>query len=146
MFNDNIMLNEKPLELDALNEKFFMYVFKALLYTENRRILYYLLDVVNFYVTQKTNYQGHVICPDTILWILELISKYKHDKELALFVAKTVLRIVNNHQIAFDYQELAIIKAINQALDNLNGDEEEQLNSCSEKEFKTAKNNSQKRS
>ena len=56
MFNDNIMLNEKPLELDALNEKFFMYVFKALLYTENRRILYYLLDVVNFYVTQKTNY------------------------------------------------------------------------------------------
>ena len=31
MFNDE--LDERDLKLDALNEKFFMYVFKALLYT-----------------------------------------------------------------------------------------------------------------
>ena len=38
MFNDE--LDERELQLDELNEKFFMYVFKALLYTQNRRILY----------------------------------------------------------------------------------------------------------
>lgn len=38
MFNDQ--LDERDLVLDELNEKFFMYVFKALLYTKNRRILY----------------------------------------------------------------------------------------------------------
>ena len=38
MFNDE--LDERELVLDPLNEKFFMYVFKALLYTQNRRILY----------------------------------------------------------------------------------------------------------
>lgn len=38
MFNNE--LDERILQLDELNEKFFMYVFKALLYTQNRRILY----------------------------------------------------------------------------------------------------------
>ena len=38
MFNDE--LDEREMKLDELNEKFFMYVFKALLYTKNRRILY----------------------------------------------------------------------------------------------------------
>lgn len=38
MFNDELDVRE--LKLDELNEKFFMSVFKALLYTKNRRILY----------------------------------------------------------------------------------------------------------
>lgn len=32
--------------------------------------------------------------------------------------AKTILRVVDNHQIIFDYQEMAIIKKFNKALDN----------------------------
>ena len=52
MFNDE--LDERELELDHLNEKFFMSVFKALLYTKNRRILYQLLDVINFYIKHET--------------------------------------------------------------------------------------------
>ena len=55
MFNDE--LDERELKLDELNEKFFMYVFKALLYTQNRRILYQLIDVINFYIKHDTPYQ-----------------------------------------------------------------------------------------
>lgn len=33
-----------------------------------------------------------------------------------------MLKIVDNHQILFDYQEMAIIKKFNKALDNLNKD------------------------
>lgn len=58
MFNESIQFPQETLvpQLDELNEKFFMFVFKALLYTENRRILFQILDVINFYITQKTNY------------------------------------------------------------------------------------------
>ena len=52
MFNDE--LDERELNLDELNEKFFMYVFKALLYSKERRILYQLLDVINFYIKHET--------------------------------------------------------------------------------------------
>ena len=38
MFNDD--LDQREVVLDELNEKFFMFVFKALLFTKNRRILY----------------------------------------------------------------------------------------------------------
>ena len=41
---------------------------------------------------------------------------------MCLLVAKTVLKIVDNHQILFDYQEMAIIKKFNKALENLNKD------------------------
>ena len=54
MFNDN--LDEREVELDELNEKFFMFVFKALLFTRNRHILYQLLDVINFYIAHETPY------------------------------------------------------------------------------------------
>ena len=54
MFNDE--LDERELNLDELNEKFFMYVFMALLCSQNRRILYQLLDVVNFYIMHETPY------------------------------------------------------------------------------------------
>ncbi len=54
MFNDE--LDRRELQLDELNEKFFVSVFKALLYTKNRRILYQLLDVINFYIMHETPY------------------------------------------------------------------------------------------
>ena len=119
MFNDE--LDERELNLDELNEKFFMYVFKALLYTQNRRILYQLIDVINFYIKHDTPYQKDVINPSTILWMLKIIDTHKEDADLCLLAAKTVLKVVNNHQIVFDYQEMAIIKKFNKALDNIGG-------------------------
>jgi hypothetical protein len=62
--------DERPIVLDALNEKFFMFVFQALLYSKNRRILYLLLDVINFYIKHATEYQDKVINAATILWML----------------------------------------------------------------------------
>lgn len=49
--------DERDVTLDALNEKFFMFVFQALLYSKNHRILYLLLDVINFYIKHATQYQ-----------------------------------------------------------------------------------------
>lgn len=95
MFNDE--LDERELVLDELNEKFFMYVFKALLYSKNRRILYQLLDVINFYIKHDTPYQKDVINPNTILWMLQIIDTHKEDSDLCLLAAKTVLKVVNNH-------------------------------------------------
>jgi hypothetical protein len=117
MFNDE--LDERVLKLDALNEKFFMSVFKALLHTQNRRILYQLLDVINFYIMHETPFQKEVINPNIILWMLQIIDTHKEDFDLCLLAAKTVLKVVNNHQILFDYQEMAIIKKFNKALENI---------------------------
>lgn len=47
-----------------------MFVFQALLYSKNRRILYLLLDVINFYIKHDTEYQDKVINAATILWML----------------------------------------------------------------------------
>lgn len=80
-----------------------MHVFKALLFTTNPRILYQLLDVVNFYVRHPTPYQHEIIQPSTILWMLKILDKHKTDRELCLFAAKTILRVVSNHQVDFDY-------------------------------------------
>lgn len=55
----NLYANEcymRSIKLDSLNEKFFMYVFKALLFSKNPKIVYQLLDVVNFYVMHETLY------------------------------------------------------------------------------------------
>lgn len=95
MFNDE--LDQRELKLDELNEKFFMFVFKALLYTKNRRILYQLIDVINFYIKHETPYQKDVINPSTILWLLQIIDTHKADHDLCLLAAKTVLKVVNNH-------------------------------------------------
>lgn len=57
--------------------------------------------------------------------MLKIIDTHKDDEDLCLLAAKTVLKVVNNHQIVFDYQEMAIIKKFNKALDNIgdpNGD------------------------
>ena len=48
--------DERYARLDSLNEKFFMYVFKALFFTRNPKIVYQLLDVVNFYIKHETPY------------------------------------------------------------------------------------------
>ena len=120
MFSDELDVRE--LKLDELNEKFFMYVFMALLCSQNRRILYQLLDVVNFYIMHETPYQEKVINPSIILWMLKIIDQHKDDADLCLLAAKTILKVVNNHQIVFDYQEMAIIKKFNKALDNIGGE------------------------
>ena len=83
--------------LDALNEKFFMFVFQALLYSKNRRILYLLLDVINFYIKHQTPYQNQVINAATILWMLQILDHSRQDRPLCLLVAQTVLKIVDNH-------------------------------------------------
>lgn len=96
-------LDERDIQLEPLNEKFFMFVFKALLYTKNRRILYQLLDVINFYIKHETPYQKEVIDPSIILWMLQILDNHRHDQDLCLLAAKTVLKVVDNHQIIFDY-------------------------------------------
>lgn len=53
--------------------------------------------------------------------MLKIIDTHKEDADLCLLAAKTVLKVVNNHQIVFDYQEMAIIKKFNKALDNIGG-------------------------
>lgn len=74
---------------------------------------------MNFYIKNKTQYQSKVINAQIILWMLEILCKQgKDDQELSLLAAKTILRVVDNHQIIFDYQEMAIIKKFNKALDN----------------------------
>lgn len=69
----------EPKDLDPLNEKFFMFVFESLLYTKNQRILYQLLDIVNFYINHKTQYQSKVINAQIILWMLEILCKQGKD-------------------------------------------------------------------
>ena len=44
----------RNIQLEPLNEKFFQFVFKALLFTKDRKILYRILDVVNFYIKHET--------------------------------------------------------------------------------------------
>lgn len=39
-----------------------------------------------------------------------------------MFAAKTILRVVTNHLIEFDYQEMTIIKSFNRALENIGTD------------------------
>ena len=114
-------LDTRDIELDPLNETFFMFVFESLLYTKNQRILYQLLDVVNFYIKHETPFQTKVIHASIILWMLKILVKYRADSELSLLAAKTILKVVDHHQIIFDYQEMAIINKFNRALDNFDG-------------------------
>ena len=47
-------MDNRDIDLEPLNEKYFISVFKALLFTKNVRILYRLVDVVNFYINHET--------------------------------------------------------------------------------------------
>ena len=80
-----------------------MYVFKALLFSKNPKIVYQLLDVVNFYVKHDTQYQKEILDPSIILWMLKILQKHRKDRDLCLLAAKTILRVVSNHMIEFDY-------------------------------------------
>jgi uncharacterized protein YejL (UPF0352 family) len=77
-----------------------------------------------------------VINAQIILWMLEILCKYKQDQDLSLLAAKTILKVVDSHQIIFDYQEMAIIKKFNKALDNIEskGESDEDTVSPSETE------------
>jgi len=113
--------DEREFELEPLNEKFFQFVFKALLFTKDRKILYRLLDVVNFYIKHETPMQFQIIEPALILWMLRILDNHRSDQYLCLLTAKTVLKVVETHSIVFEYQEMAIIKNFNRALENVEG-------------------------
>ena len=114
----------RKIQLDPLNEKFFMYVFKALLKSSNMKILYLLLDVINFYIMHETECQKDVINPSTILWMLSIIDQHKNDIDLCVLAAKTVLRVVTHHEFDFEHQEIAIIRTFNRALNFVTEEEE----------------------
>lgn len=46
--------DEREIQLEPLNEKFFLCVLKSLLFSHNPRIVYRILDIVNFYVKHET--------------------------------------------------------------------------------------------
>ena len=81
--------------------------------------------MINFYIAHSTPYQAEVINPSTILWMLEILDTHRQDKDLCLLAAKTVLKVVDNHQIVFEYQEMAIINQFNKALENIDRHSEE---------------------
>jgi uncharacterized protein YejL (UPF0352 family) len=56
--------------------------------------------------------------------MLKILVKYRQDPDLSLLAAKTILKVVDNHQIIFDYQEMAIINKFNKALDNYEPDKQ----------------------
>lgn len=70
MFEGDNMVSMREIRLDPLNEKFFMYLFKALMFTKSSSILYQLLDVINFYIKYETEFQKEIINAQTILWML----------------------------------------------------------------------------
>ena len=47
-------VDDRDIELDQLNENYFSNVFKSLLYSKERRIIYRLLDIINFYIKHET--------------------------------------------------------------------------------------------
>ena len=96
-----------------------MSLFQALKHAKSRSILKKVLEVIIFYNKTSTTIQKDIINPDTILWLLNMIEDHKGDKKLCFLAAKTLLAIVSDHEIIFDYQEVAIIKKFNQALQNL---------------------------
>lgn len=103
-----------------LNEQYFLKVFEALRHTKNPEILKKLLKVIKFYIYQDDSAcQKDIIKPDTILWMLEIMEEQKHSKYLCCLTSATLLEIVSKHEIHFDYQEVAIIKKFNLALQNI---------------------------
>ena len=66
--------------------------------------------------------------------MLKILQKHRLDSELCLLTAKTILRVVANHQIEFEYQEMAIIKKFNLALENIDADPNAEICNDSESE------------
>ena len=107
-----------------------MKVFQALLHTREPKILERLLMVIKFYINldESECQRRDIITPHNILWMLEIIEHQRDQKSLCCQTARTLLAIVSRHQILFDYQEVAIIKKFNTALQNIDvfepGDED----------------------
>lgn len=102
------------------NEKYFIKVFLALKHTRNPSILRKLLQVIKFYINQDDSpVQKEIINPHTILWMLEIMEHQRQEKYLCCLTSSTLLNIVSKHEIHFDYQEVAIIKKFNLALQNI---------------------------
>jgi len=98
---------------------YFLHVFSALKHSTDKAVLFCVISYIKCYVHRPSQVQKDVVNPDTIIWLLEVLEEHKHDKKLCLASAKTLLAFVSNHSIVFDYQEVAIIKKFNHALQNL---------------------------
>ena len=72
-------LDDRDIVLETLNEQYFKKVFEALLFTKNVRILYRLVDVVNFYIKHETALQKDIIEPSIILWMLRILDNHRSD-------------------------------------------------------------------
>lgn len=103
------------------NEAYFIKVFQALTHTSEPKILERLLQVIAFYIDldQSECQRRDIITPHTILWMLEIVEHQRTEKYLCCLTARVLLDIVSRHQILFDYQEVAIIKKFNLALQNI---------------------------
>jgi len=102
------------------NENYFIKVFMALKHTRDPKILKKLLRVIKFYINQDdSQFQKEIINPHTILWMLEIMEHQRTEKYLCCLTSSTLLSIVSKHEIHFDYQEVAIIKKFNLALQNI---------------------------
>lgn len=108
-------------EVALVNENYFVKVFYSLMHTRNPKILLRMLKVINFYIHQDTSqFQKQIIDPQTILWMLEILEHQREEKYLCCCTSSTLLSIVSKHEIHFFYQEVAIIKKFNLALQNTN--------------------------
>jgi len=75
------------------NEKYFIKVFESLRHSQNPIILKKLLKVIKFYIyNDKSSCQKDIIKPDTILWMLEIMTnEAKTEIYLRCLTSATVL-------------------------------------------------------
>ena len=119
------------------NEKYFVQVFIALKHTKNPSILVKLLKVIKFYINQDdSTSQAEIINLHTILWMLEIMEFQRAEKYLCCLTSATLLAIVSKHEIHFDYQEVAIIKKFNLALQNIDVFPDADMTNSQESTFK----------
>jgi hypothetical protein len=51
--------------------------------------------------------------------MLRILDSHRSDQYLCLLTAKTVLKVVKNHAIVFDYMEMHVIRNFSLALENV---------------------------
>ena len=89
------------------------------MHANDHNTLLKVLKVIKFYIRYESPLQKEVINPETIIWLLNVLEQQKDDKLLCCKTAVTLLDLVSGHQINFEYQEVAIIKKYNKALQTL---------------------------
>ena len=72
--------------------------------------------------------------------MLRILDNHRSDQYLCLLSAKTVLKVVETHSVVFDYQEMAIIKNFNRALENIEGSTDVESSAEEEEEKKEGEN------